>query len=139
MDKRIEALFKDYGKAFSSLALQNTAQLYADSFIAAGPKGIISQTRNEFLKNADTAAEFYREVGQQSAEMLSAKETWFSENYAMVTIHWGVTFKSLDRPVEFDVSYLVQLTGKEPKIILFISHEDEQEMMKQLGLSVAAQ
>jgi len=138
MDKRVEALFKDYGKAFSSLALQKTAQLYADNFIAAGPKGIMSQTRQEFLDNADKAAEFYRRVGQQSADMLSAKETWFSENYVMVTVHWGVTFEKLDQPVEFDVSYLVQLTGRQPKIILFISHEDEEDKMKELGLSLAA-
>jgi hypothetical protein len=134
VDKRINALFEDYGKAFSSLALQKTAQLYSETFIGAGPKGIISNTRDEFIKNADKAAEFYRSVGQEKAEIKSMKETWFSENYVMVTIHWAAHFKSLDEPVEFDVSYLVQLTEEKPKIILFISHEDEQEVMKKLGL-----
>lgn len=56
----------------------------------------------------------------------------------MVTIHWAVTFKTLEKPVEFDVSYLVQLTDAEPKIILFISHEDEEELMKKLGVLKAA-
>ena len=138
MDKRIEDLFADYGKSFSALELQKTAQLYSKDLIAAGPKGIISQTRDEFLANAGKAAEFYRSVGQQSAKALSMKETWFGEDYAMVTVHWGVTFEKLDKPVEFDVSYLVQLTDETPKIILFISHEDEQEMMKSLGLLKAA-
>jgi len=133
-DKRIEKLFADYGKSFSALELQNTARLYADEFIAAGPKGIISQTREEFLKNAGTAADFYRSVGQKSAKALSLKETWYGKDYAMVTIHWGVSFETLDKPVEFDVSYLVQLTDSEPRIILFISHEDEEETMKELGL-----
>ncbi len=137
MDKRIDALFKDYGKSFSALAMRQTAQLYADDFIAAGPKGIISQTREEFLDNADQAAGFYRKVGQQSAELLDLKEAWYSDNYVMVTVHWGVTFAKLDRPVEFDVSYLVQLTDSKPKIILFISHEDEGDKMKELGLSLA--
>lgn len=137
MDKRIEKLFADYGKSFSKLELQRTAELYADDFIAAGPKGIISQKREEFLANAGKAAEFYRSVGQQSAKALSMKDTWFGEDYVMVTIHWGVTFEKLDKPVEFDVSYLVQLTEAEPKIILFISHEDEEEMMKELGLKAA--
>src|SRR5688572_19508275 len=76
MDERIKALFADYGKSFSALALQDQAQLYAESFIAAGPKGIISSTRDEFLKNADKAAAFYRKVGQESAEIKSMKETW---------------------------------------------------------------
>jgi hypothetical protein len=137
-DKRVEKLFADYGKAFSALALQKTAQLYADDFIAAGPKGIISQKRDEFLKNADKAAEFYRSVGQEKAEIRSMKETWFSPHYVMVTIHWAAHFKTLEKPAEFDVSYLVQLTEKDPKIILFISHEDEEETMRELGLLKAA-
>ena len=138
MDKRIETLFADYGKSFSTLALQDQAKLYSANFIAAGPKGTISQTRDEFMKNAEKAADFYRSVGQERAEARSMKETWFSDNYVMVTVHWAVTFKSLPKPVEFDVSYLVQLTGTEPQIILFISHEDEQEAMKKLGLVQAA-
>jgi hypothetical protein len=52
----------------------------------------------------------------------------------MVTIHWAVQFRTLPQPVELDVSYLVQLTDETPKIILFISHEDEQEAMARLGL-----
>lgn len=138
VDKRIKALFEDYGAAFSALALQKTARLYAENFIAAGPKGVISNTRDAFVKNADTAAEFYRSVGQERAEIKSIKEAWYSDQYVMVTIHWAVHFKTLDKPAEFDVSYLVQLTGDEPKIILFISHEDEEEMMKELGLTAKA-
>jgi hypothetical protein len=42
--------------------------------------------------------------------------------------------KTKDRLIEFDVSYLVQKTGSEPKIILFIAHQDEQQAMKELGL-----
>ncbi len=36
--------------------------------------------------------------------------------------------------IEFDVSYLMQKTGPEPEIILFIAHQDEQQAMKELGL-----
>lgn len=134
MDPRIEKLFADYGKSFSALEMRRIAGLYSDQFVAAGPKGVISQGREEFLGNADKAAEYYRSVGQESATVLSAKETWFGEFYVMVTIHWGVRFRSLPELVEFDVSYLVQLTDEAPKIILFISHEDEQETMQKLGL-----
>ena len=53
----------------------------------------------------------------------------------MVKVHWGVTFqKTGDKLIEFDVSYLVQKTGKDPKIILFIAHQDEQKAMQELGL-----
>jgi hypothetical protein len=134
MDARLEKLFDGYGKSFSALDMRRVANLYSKDFVAAGPKGVISQSREQFLANADKAAEFYRSVGQKSAEMKSAKENWFGDKYVMVTIHWAVTFESLPKPAEFDVSYLVQLTDEEPKIILFISHEDEQETMQKLGL-----
>jgi hypothetical protein len=134
MDARVEKLFAEYGKSFSALEMRRTAEAYAQQFVAAGPKGVISQGKEEFLANADKAAAFYRSVGQESATLLSAKETWFGEFYVMVTIHWGVRFTSLPELVEFDVSYLVQLTDETPRIILFISHTDEEETMKELGL-----
>lgn len=138
MDNRLERLFDGYGQSLSALEMRRVAHLYSDDFIAAGPKGVISQSRKEFLDNADKAAEFYRGIGQQKAEMKAATETWYSEHYAMVTIHWAVTFKTLPTPVEFDVSYLVQMTDDTPKIILYISHEDEGEKMKELGLQESA-
>jgi hypothetical protein len=47
----------------------------------------------------------------------------------------GVTFrKTGDKLIEFDVSYRVQEIGKEPRIILFIAHQDEQKAMRELGL-----
>ena len=53
----------------------------------------------------------------------------------MATIHWRVTFqKTGNKPIEFDVSYIFYEKDNEPEIILFISHEDEEEAMKKLGL-----
>ncbi len=50
-------------------------------------------------------------------------------------LHWGAAFQRTGkRLIEFDVSYLVQKTEKEPKIILFIAHQDEQKAMQELGL-----
>ena len=50
-------------------------------------------------------------------------------------VHWGVTFKKTgDKLIEFDVTYFVQTTGPEPKINMFIAHQDEQQAMQELGL-----
>ncbi len=76
-----------------------------------------------------------RIFGQKSAKILSLDETPITEQYSLVKVHWGVTFKKTgDRLIEFDVSYLVQKIGKAPKIILFIAHQDEQKAMQELGL-----
>ena len=135
MTANIKKLFALYEKAFNDLDFDRQAELFADAFISAGPNGAIAQSKPEFLKIARQAAEFYKRVGQESARILSLDEVPISNEYSMVKVHWGVTFrKTSDRVIEFDVSYLVQKIGEEPKILLFITHEDEQKAMQELGL-----
>jgi hypothetical protein len=136
ISESVKRLFADYEKAFSALDIAKSAEFFADTFISAGPNGIITSSKAELLKSAEKAAEFYRSVGQQSAKILSLEETPISNEYSMVKVHWGVTFrKTGSRLIEFDVSYLVQRTGEASKIILFIAHQDEQKAMQELGLT----
>ena len=133
--KQLEQLFAEYEKAFSELNIEKNAALFSDTFISAGPKGVIAQNKDEFVKKAAEAREFYKSVGQTSAKIVSKKFSPISNKYTMATIHWGVTFeKTGNKLIEFDVSYIVHEKDNEPEIILFISHEDEEEAMKKLGL-----
>jgi hypothetical protein len=131
----IKKLFAEYEKAFNALEVEKQVPFFAEHFISAGPKDSIAHGRDEFAKMASKAAEFYRSVGQTSAKILSMDETAISNEYSMVRVHWGVTFKKIgDRLIEFDVTYFIQKTGPEPKIIMFIAHQDEEAAMKELGL-----
>ena len=131
---RLETLFKQYENAFDKLDLKTIAGFYADTFISAGPKGTITQSKKEFEEKAEAAIDFYRSVGQNSARIVSKRIMPVCNGYSMVVIRWGVTFeKTAAKHAEFDVTYIVQETGADPRIILFISHEDEQEAMKKLG------
>ncbi len=135
MDESIGRLFAEYEKAFAALDLSKSAEFFADTFISAGPRGVIAQSKAEFMKLAHQAADFYKTVGQTSARILSSEEVPISNEYSMVKVHWGVTFKKTrDRLIEFDVTYFVQKIGNEPKIIMFIAHQDEQKAMEELGL-----
>ena len=134
-DESIKKLFSEYEESFNALDMERSAGFFADKFISAGPRGVIAQSKAEFLKMAGQAAEFYRKVGQTSARILSADETPISNEYSMVKVHWGVTFKKTgDKLIEFDVSYFVQKIAPEPKIIMFIAHQDEGKAMKELSL-----
>ena len=131
----IEKLFIEYEKVFNNLDIKKNAELLADTFISAGPKGAIAQGKKDFLEKAGRAAEFYKSVGQTSAKIISKNIIPISDQYLMVTVHWGVTFKKTgDELIEFDVSYIIYEAGDEPRIILFIAHQDEEEAMKNLGL-----
>ncbi|MPR36253.1 DUF4440 domain-containing protein [Salmonirosea aquatica] len=135
MKESIEKLMRAYERAFDALDAQAQAALFGDSFIVAGPKGIVTHSKDEFVEFASKAGEFYRSIGKKSTKVLTMKEEPISHEYSRVEVHWGVTFeKTGDEPVEFDISYIVQDTGGEPKIIMFITHTDEQEKMEELGL-----
>ena len=133
--EQLDILFKYYEEAVNKLELKSISGFYSDVFISAGPKGPISQSKKEFQKKAEQAVGFYRSVGQRSAKIVSKRIMPICNEYSMVVIRWGVTFeKTGDKLNEFDVSYIVheKITG--PEIILFISHQDEEEAMKKLGL-----
>jgi len=135
MNGKIEQLFADYEKAFQELDLEKNAAFYSGTFISAGPRGSMAQSKKEFMQNAPAAADFYKKTGQASSKILSLTEMPISAHYTMVKVHWGLTFeKTGSEVIEFDISYLVQHTTEEPVIILFIAHEDEEEAMKKLGL-----
>src|SRR4030065_1039660 len=135
MTDAVKRLFVEYEKAFNAIDAEKQVPFFAEHFISAGPKGSIAQGRDEFAKMATKAAEFFRRVGQTSAKILSIDEIPISNEYSMVRDHWGVTFKkSGNRLIEFDVTYFIQKTGPELKIIMFISHQDEEKAMKELGL-----
>ena len=132
----MKKLFANYESAFNVLDIEKQVDFFADTFISAGPKGTIAQDRKEFMKLSRQAADFYRKVGQTGAKILSMKETPISDAYSFVTVHWGATFKKTgDKPIEFDVTYVLQKTDpQKPKIIMFITHQDEEAAMKELGL-----
>ena len=138
MTESIKKFFREYEKAIAALDIEKTVAYFADSFILAGPRGAIAPTKAEFLELSQQANQFYRSVGRTSAKILSLDETPISNEFSMVNTHWGLTFqKTGDRVIESDITFLVQKTGSEPKIITFIDHQDSEKTYQELGLTSA--
>ena len=132
---QLDTLFKDYETAFDKLDLKTISGYCADNFISAGPKGSIAQSKKQYEKKAEQVIQFYRSVGRKSAKIISKRVMPICSEYSMVVVRWGVTFEKIGtKQVEFDVSYIIQETDIDPKIILLISHEDEEAAMKKLGV-----
>ena len=132
---QLDNLFKEYETAFDKLDVKTISGYCADSFISAGPKGSITQSRKDYEKKAEQATKFYKSVGRKSAKIISKRVMPICNDYSMVVVRWGITFdRTGNKVIEFDTSYIIQEIGDEPKIILLISHEDEDEAMKKLAL-----
>ena len=132
---QLDILFKEYETAFDKLDLKKISGYCADSFITAGPKGSITQNKKDCEKKAAQTNKFYKSVGRTSARIISKRVMPICNDYSMVVVRWGITFdKTGNKLIEFDRSYIIEETGSEPKIILLISHVDEEAEMKKLGL-----
>jgi len=135
---KLDQLFADYEEEFGQLDFKNIARHYTDNFMGAGPKGMVINSKKAFLEKAREASAFYESIGQNSGRIMSKEVLHISNEYCMVTVHWAVKFdKTGDQETTFDISYIVQEINDEMKIILFITHEDEEEVIKSLGLQAA--
>jgi len=56
---QLDNLFKDYETAFDKLDLKTISGYCADSFISAGPKGSMAQSKKEYEKKAEQVVQFY--------------------------------------------------------------------------------
>lgn len=134
MTAAVQKLFDRYEEALNALDADKQAALFTENFVSAGPQGSIALGKNQFLEMAKQAAGFYKNAGHISTRILSIDEAPISDKYSLVNVHWASTFTA-NRQVEFDVTYIVQNLQDDSKIIMFITHQDEQQAMKELGLA----
>ena len=132
---QIDRLFSQYESAFDKLDMRTLSGYCADNFMSVGPKGSITQSRSEYENVADEAIKFYQNIKRNSARIISKRVMPICNEYSMVVVRWGMTFeKTGERLIEFDKTYIIQEIGSAPRIILLISHEDEEAAIKRLGL-----
>jgi hypothetical protein len=112
------------------------ADMYAPSFIAAGPKGSSAFANDpKFLEWLAQTYAFNQKHGMQSLAVVAIHEATLSPSHALATVTWGARFeKTGDRIIEFDISYLVEKAGKSWKILAYVSRADQEDEMKKLGL-----
>jgi len=134
--KILDRFFADYARGFSQLDPEPIAGFYSECVIAANPVFLgCTQNADELREALTRAYAFYKTIGMESARLLGRADTVLDPLHVLARVQWAAYFrKTGDEPVTFEISYLVRLANETPKIILFISHEDEQALMKAKGL-----
>ena len=133
MDQKLKDFFRDYEEAFRDLDFRRQAEHFSEHFVSAGPRGEIALDKEQFLAMAEKTTAFYRQVGMTGVRLTDAKETPITAEYTSVKTHWAATFrKTGDKQVEFDITYILH-KGEKPKVVMFITHQDEEATMKELG------
>jgi hypothetical protein len=135
-----EETLRDYFQRYARVSLgpepEKLADFYDTSFLAAGPKGGAAFKNDEsFLAWLRELRAFNVKSGMTSMAVDGIGETPVGAGYTLVTVAWAATFqRSGDTPIRFTISYLLRESEASLKVAAYISHEDQEDLMRANGL-----
>ena len=139
----IERFFEAYAARFAraladppEVDVEATASAFADCFIEAGPRGVSCGRNDEtFRAQIPQGYAFYRRIGIRSMAVTTLAPSQLDERHWGVRVGWTAAYDHAGRAgqIEFEVIYLVQMTGGGPKIFAYITGDEEVEL-RRLGL-----
>lgn len=132
----IRKFFKEYASTSLRGKAKELAKFYADNFMIA-TKAAASAFKNDkkFIEWLNGVAEFNQKAGLQKMEVKKVKSVSIGEYHAQATVTWVTVFeKNPTEEISFDIHYILNKIGKDFKIVLYISEEDQEELMKKHGL-----
>ncbi|RWD31796.1 nuclear transport factor 2 family protein [Mesorhizobium sp.] len=142
MEAQVRKLFERYEQLFrKSLAgdadMDEVASVYASAFIAASPAGVMVGKNDDELKQVmEQGYAHYRAIGTKEMRIRDVRISPIDEHHCVAHVAWTSSYARKDRPdvtIDFDVHYLVQKLGGDPKIFGWVSG-DEQEVLRKHGI-----
>jgi hypothetical protein len=117
--------------------VEATAAAFADCFVEASPKGVqCGQNDDQFREVIPKGFDFYRSIGTKTMKIVSLETTLLDDFHALARVHWEAFYERKDgrqERIEFDVIYLVQRTGDQPRIFAYVTG-DEEKLYQEKGL-----
>jgi hypothetical protein len=133
----IRKFFEDYERGINASDPELIASRYSDSFMFAGPQGMQSVKKEDFLKVLPKRQEFFKTIRLTSSTIKSVEETRLDENYIMVKSYWNLRFeKESEQPIVNEISATYILFRQESllHIVFQLDHQDLMDRVKDLGL-----
>lgn len=136
--EKIDEFFARYEKGANSFDPDLLTSLYTAEFMAGDPNGVSCGSNDQALHDAFIQRKaFFQQIGFKRAKILHVEATPLDEKYTMAKVHWHMTFeKQPNHPLDFKffITYFLYDPGSGPKAAFWISHDDEQRVMREAGL-----
>lgn len=135
---KIEEFFARYEEGANSFDPDLVCSQYTSEFMGGGPNGVGCGRNGEELRAAIVNRhELFQKTGFRQAKILRVDETSLDDRYTMAKVHWHMTFeKDAGHPMDFKffITYFLFDPGTDPRVVFWISHDDEQRVMRDAGL-----
>ena len=133
----IENFFKAYEVGANTFDPDLIYSQYSKEFMGGGPDGVVVGKNEDFRQAMPARKKLFETIGFKKATILKLTQTWLDDHYVLAKVHWQMDFQKKDgtevKATFYDTYCLYVHEGK-AKVVFFISHEDEQKVMKKLGL-----
>lgn len=142
MEASVRTLFERYERVFNAglhgeVDMDEVAALYAPAFIAATPAGVMTGKNDDQLKQVMVQGYArYRAIGTREMRIRDLRLSPMDEHHCVAHVAWRATYLRRDQAevaIDFDVHYLVQQLGAEPKVFGWVSG-DEQALLQEHGI-----
>ena len=134
--KALEKFFNDYAIASMSKDPNRVAGFYAQNFIAA-TKDQSSAFSNDdkFIEWLKDIFRFNEKAGLQQMTVKNIEATKVGKYFYRATVKWTVVYKiKPTQKIDFDIHYILNQVEDGYKIVLYISDEDQEQLMKEKGV-----
>lgn len=136
----LDEFFARYEQSANTFDPDIACSLYTGEFLGGGPAGVATGRNGEDLRQAMARRKvFFRQIGFQRAKVLNVEATPLDTHYTLAKVRWRMRFeKEPGQPKEFEffTTYVLHDAGAGdgPKVAFWISHDDEQRVMREAGL-----
>ena len=134
----IACFFDSFATQSDSDNIKAQASQFADTFLAAGPQGAKCVSSADFSLALSKRKQTFARLGCQSTKLASLEEIPLDKRYVLAKTRWEMTFKRSDADatqVLVDSTFIVDTAPGEPKIILYLAHQDIFEALRSRGIS----
>lgn len=138
MNQTAEAFFKSYERAISESDVSAIAAQYADNFMFAGPQGVQSVKKDDFLKVVPRRKEYFASIGLLDSKVTSVDEMSLDSKYLLVKTTWSMTFEKptgVKERIKTLATYILERKNDTLMIVFQIDHQDLSAKVKELGLA----
>lgn len=132
----IQKFFSEYAVASLPGKASTVARFYAKNFMAASKNGSVAFTNDQkFIEWLNGVFEFNKRVGLQKMEVKNVESISIGKYFVKATVTWVLIFaKKPEEEIVFDLHYILNRVEEGFEIVLYISDEDQEELMKTKGL-----
>jgi len=126
-ESAVAAFFRTYDRLNAGGDIAATVALFAEVFLAAGTQGAQCVRAADFARALPKRKELFASLGCTGTKLVGLEETALDARYTLARTQWSFSLEGESRErreVVLASTFLVDVGGAEPRIVLYLSHQD---------------